>query len=203
MCNKGFGNYLVPVQIGRPDMAFPRLNNISFWLLPPSLILLLASSLVEQGFFLLDFNPITLFFSFIHRYCYVRPVLRLGKGSIQIYYWSPLLFVSSPYRFNTVRHERSAFSFLFLVSAQKRTRKAKSRNTGAHPNSTRINNSRLRFGQGWVNVMFLFHVFSLLSSYCSIFPYGGQRLLTGSVDHLTLWLYLALTFFMTYSILVV
>jgi len=45
----GFGNYLVPVQIGAPDMAFPRLNNISFWLLPPSLILLLASSLVEQG----------------------------------------------------------------------------------------------------------------------------------------------------------
>ena len=30
-------------------MAFPRLNNISFWLLPPSLILLLLSSLVEQG----------------------------------------------------------------------------------------------------------------------------------------------------------
>lgn len=28
---------------------FPRLNNISFWLLPPSLILLLVSSLVEQG----------------------------------------------------------------------------------------------------------------------------------------------------------
>jgi len=26
----GFGNYLVPVQIGSPDMAFPRLNNISF-----------------------------------------------------------------------------------------------------------------------------------------------------------------------------
>ena len=30
-------------------MAFPRLNNISFWLLPPSLILLLLSSLVENG----------------------------------------------------------------------------------------------------------------------------------------------------------
>lgn len=26
----GFGNYLVPVQIGAPDIAFPRLNNISF-----------------------------------------------------------------------------------------------------------------------------------------------------------------------------
>lgn len=44
-----FGNYLVPVIIGRPDIAFPRLNNISFWLLPPSLILLLSSAFVEQG----------------------------------------------------------------------------------------------------------------------------------------------------------
>ena len=26
----GFGNYLLPVQVGAVDMAFPRLNNISF-----------------------------------------------------------------------------------------------------------------------------------------------------------------------------
>jgi cytochrome c oxidase subunit 1 len=45
----GFGNWFVPLMIGSPDMAFPRLNNISFWLLPPSLFLLLSSSLVEFG----------------------------------------------------------------------------------------------------------------------------------------------------------
>jgi cytochrome c oxidase subunit 1 len=45
----GFGNLFVPILIGSPDMAFPRLNNVSFWLLPPALVLLVASSLVEQG----------------------------------------------------------------------------------------------------------------------------------------------------------
>ena len=45
----GFGNYFVPVMVGAPDMAIPRLNNISFWLLPPSLILLLASAISESG----------------------------------------------------------------------------------------------------------------------------------------------------------
>jgi cytochrome c oxidase subunit 1 len=42
----GFGNYIVPLQIGALDMAFPRVNALSFWMLPLAGILLYSSYLL-------------------------------------------------------------------------------------------------------------------------------------------------------------
>ena len=38
----GFANYLVPLQIGARDLAFPRLNALSFWLLPTGALVVYA-----------------------------------------------------------------------------------------------------------------------------------------------------------------
>jgi cytochrome c oxidase subunit 1 len=45
----GFGNWFIPLMIGAPDMAVPRMNNISFWLLPPALLLLVGSTFFGGG----------------------------------------------------------------------------------------------------------------------------------------------------------
>ncbi|HWA36622.1 MAG TPA: cbb3-type cytochrome c oxidase subunit I, partial [Burkholderiales bacterium] len=45
----GFANWLIPMQIGAPDMAFARLNNWSFWLLPFAGTLLILSFFTPGG----------------------------------------------------------------------------------------------------------------------------------------------------------
>ncbi|MGM0537365.1 MAG: cytochrome c oxidase subunit I [Pseudomonadota bacterium] len=45
----GLANWMVPLQIGAPDMALPRLNNFSFWLLPVAFTLLLSTLLMPGG----------------------------------------------------------------------------------------------------------------------------------------------------------
>jgi cytochrome c oxidase subunit 1 len=45
----GFGNYLVPLQVGARDMAFPFLNMLSYWVALVSALLMAASFFVEGG----------------------------------------------------------------------------------------------------------------------------------------------------------
>ncbi len=44
----GLANWMIPLMIGAPDMALPRMNNLSFWLLPFA-FLILASTLFMDG----------------------------------------------------------------------------------------------------------------------------------------------------------
>jgi cytochrome c oxidase subunit 1 len=45
----GFANWMIPLQIGAPDMAFARMNNFSFWLMIPAALMLGTSFFLEGG----------------------------------------------------------------------------------------------------------------------------------------------------------
>ncbi len=45
----GFANWQVPMMIGAPDMALPRMNNWSFWILPFAGTMLLSTMFMEGG----------------------------------------------------------------------------------------------------------------------------------------------------------
>jgi len=42
----GIANWMIPLMIGAPDMALPRMNNLSFWILPAAAMMLVLSFLV-------------------------------------------------------------------------------------------------------------------------------------------------------------
>lgn len=45
----GLANWMIPLMIGAPDMALPRLNNLSFWILPFAFTILLSTLLLSGG----------------------------------------------------------------------------------------------------------------------------------------------------------
>ena len=45
----GYGNWFIPLYLGCPDMAFPRLNNLSFWILPFSFLLIILSLFIGES----------------------------------------------------------------------------------------------------------------------------------------------------------
>jgi len=45
----GLANWMIPLQVGAPDMALPRMNNWSFWILPFAFTLLLSTLFIKGG----------------------------------------------------------------------------------------------------------------------------------------------------------
>jgi cytochrome c oxidase subunit I len=45
----GLGNWMIPMMVGAPDMALPRMNNLSFWILPFAFALLLSTLFLPGG----------------------------------------------------------------------------------------------------------------------------------------------------------
>ncbi len=45
----GLANWMIPLMIGAPDMALPRMNNFSFWLLPAAFLLLVSTLFTPGG----------------------------------------------------------------------------------------------------------------------------------------------------------
>ena len=45
----GLGNWLIPMMVGSPDMALPRMNNWSFWILPFAGAILLSTFFMQGG----------------------------------------------------------------------------------------------------------------------------------------------------------
>ncbi|HET7371715.1 MAG TPA: cytochrome c oxidase subunit I [Gammaproteobacteria bacterium] len=45
----GLANWMLPIMVGAPDMALPRLNNFSFWILPFAFLLLLSTFFMPGG----------------------------------------------------------------------------------------------------------------------------------------------------------
>ncbi|WP_339867843.1 cytochrome c oxidase subunit I [Pseudohongiella nitratireducens] len=45
----GLANWMIPLMIGAPDMALPRMNNWSFWILPFAFMLMVSTLFMEGG----------------------------------------------------------------------------------------------------------------------------------------------------------
>ena len=73
----GLANWLIPMQVGAPDMALPRMNNLSFWILPFAFGMMISTLFMEGG------GP-NLVGHFMHRF--LRPMRRLQL---------PILFLPS------------------------------------------------------------------------------------------------------------
>ncbi len=79
-----FANYLIPLQIGAQDMAFPKINMASFWLMPPAALIALSGFFLEGGAAKTGWTayPPLSAFEPVGQNCWIIAVLLAGTSSI-------------------------------------------------------------------------------------------------------------------------
>ncbi len=78
-----YGNYVVPLQLGAKDMAFPWLNAFAFWLIPPAGVIMLLGYFVspaEAGW--TSYPPLSILFSGDGQTLWALAIHLLGISSI-------------------------------------------------------------------------------------------------------------------------
>ncbi len=78
-----FANFLLPLQLGARDMAFPKLNAVAFWMVPPAGLMLIGSFLIEApGSGWTSYPPLSLTNNQTGELIWILSVLLLGTSSI-------------------------------------------------------------------------------------------------------------------------
>lgn len=142
-------------------MAFPRLNNVSFWLLPPSLILLLLSSLVENGTKYL-FNII---------YYAIYLIACEGKEVISKIRYRQNLTIKDRAKFKIDQNSYIFNALIGLLLGDGHISRSKSRSLSGNQIGRRLLNSRFQFAQSMDRTEYLFYIYSFFSNYCSSKPF--------------------------------
>ncbi len=103
LLNGAFGNFLIPLQIGARDMAFPVLNMLSYWLVWPSLIIMMIGFFVEGGHAAAGWTAYPALSSLLFspgfgQTCWLTSLLILGFSSIMgaVNYLTTILRLRAP-----------------------------------------------------------------------------------------------------------
>src|SRR2546428_477571 len=102
----GFANYIIPLQLGARDMAFPRLNALSYWLLLAGCIVLYSAFVVGQGAAPLLWQSLFWFFGHPEVYIMILPGFGVISEVLPVFSRKPI------FGYKMIAYSSAAIGFL-------------------------------------------------------------------------------------------